>query len=52
MSSPNPPAVPTPLVPQSAGGGSVTTPVPARSASQREGGSLGTFGVRRASLLY
>lgn len=46
MSSPAPPAVSTPLVPQSAGGGSVTAPAPARSASQREGGSLGTFGVK------
>lgn len=48
MSSPVPPAaVPTPLVPQSAGGASVATPAPARSTSQREGGgNLGTFGVK------
>lgn len=50
MSSPAPPlTVPTPLVPQSAGGASVATPAPARSTSQREGGgNLGTFGVRYA----
>ncbi|TEB35968.1 vitamin B6 biosynthesis protein [Coprinellus micaceus] len=48
MSSPvPPPTVPTPLVPQSAGGASVATPAPARSSSQSQsGGNLGTFGVK------
>ncbi|TFK29776.1 vitamin B6 biosynthesis protein [Coprinopsis marcescibilis] len=47
MASPAPatPSLSTP-VPQSAGGASITSTAPARSASQRETGSLGTFGVK------